>query len=61
MSNHKKRELKFVKLRLFLASIKDIKPFGWLIILLVASIIILLAIYGSGGYDSSAERPSFFD
>ena len=41
--------------------IKDIKRFGWLIILLVFSMISFSIIYGNGGYVSSTERPSYFD
>jgi len=53
--------MKHLRLRLLWDIIKEMKPLQWFFLLVVISIIILITISGTRGYDSSAERPSFFD
>ena len=53
--------MEYLRLKLFWDAVKNIKLSQWFFILIAISIIFLITRSGSGGYDSSAERPSYFD
>ena len=52
---------KYLRLKIFLSHLKEFKWYNWLLLLITIFLIIAAVVHGTGGYDSSAVRPSALD